>query len=135
MNCLLGGKENEKTIIPIPHGHITIEVENVSSNYLFFIRNFWNGISRQIRLKFGNCHLGKLLNTERIDGEKENRPGLNPNWLESMDVFQCYTTSNGRFAITCNFKDKNGEARSIKMNRHSRETLHRNFLDTIEHLL
>jgi hypothetical protein len=136
MRCLLEGNVIEKAEIPIPHGKITIELSNVNPNYAFFVRNFWKGLDKQLKLKFGTCHLGQIQETQSIDSAQEPKePTLNPNWLVAMEQFQCYTTKGGRFAITARFVGKDSLPHLIRMNRATSRTLHRNFLDAVEPLL
>lgn len=136
MRCLLEGNVTEKAEIPIPHGKITIELSQAHPNYAFFVRNFWRGLEKQLRLKFGSCHLGKVVEQTSTDSTQEPKQStLNPEWLSLMEQFQCYTTKGGRFAIVARFRGKDTESHVIRMNRPTATALHRNFLDAIEPLL
>lgn len=136
MRCLLEGNVNEKAEIPIPHGKITIELSQAHPNYAFFVRNFWKGLDKQLKLKFGSCHLGQITDNTGIDSASEKAPSqLNPEWLALMEQFQVYSTKTGRYAISAKFIGKDNLPHVIRMNRPTSKALHRNFLDAIEPLL
>lgn len=136
MRCLLEGSISEKAEIPIPHGKITIELSKAHPNYAFFVRNFWKGLDKQLKLKFGTCHLGQILDNQGIDSATEKAQStINPEWLTFMEQFQVYSTKTGRYAVIAKFLGKDNLPHVIRMNRPTSKSLHRNFLDAIEPLL
>lgn len=142
MRCLLEGNQSEFTEIPIPHGKITIQVDNASPNYLFFIRNFWKTLGKQVQMKYGGCHLGMITKkdcacTAKHEGECESplAVDINPLWLQEMESFRSYLTKSNRHAIVATFKGKDGLPHTIRLSRANAPALHNHFMVELGRLL
>ena len=133
MRCLLEGNQSEYTEIPIPHGKITIQVDNASPNYLFFIRNFWKTLGKQVQMKYGGCHLGMI--GQKEEEKDEVVSDVNPLWLQEMDTFRSYLTKSNRHAIVATFKGKDGLPHTIRLSRANAPALHNHFMIELGRLL
>lgn len=133
MRCLLEGNQSEYTEIPIPHGKITIQVDNASPNYLFFIRNFWKTLGKQVQMKYGGCHLGMI--GQKEEEKDEVVSDVNPLWLQEMETFRSYLTKSNRHAIVATFKGKDGLPHTIRLSRANAPALHNHFMIELGRLL
>jgi hypothetical protein len=129
MRCLLEGNQSEFIEIPIPHGKVTIQVDDANPNYLFFIRNFWKTLGKQVQIKFGGCHLGKIVDkVDEIDDDGALIVDINPLWLQEMDTFRSYMTKSNRYAIVATFRGRDGLPHTIRLSRTNAPALHNHFL-------
>lgn len=135
MRCLLEGQVSEFVEIPIPHGKVTIELQNANPNYAFFLRNFWKGLGKQVQLKFGNCHLGELGEKKKEENEEKEIYPLNPEWLTAMEDFVFYKTKSGRVAVIAKFIGRDTLPHTIRMNRATQNALSQSLLRELKALL
>lgn len=131
MRCLLEGSINEFTEIPVPHGKITIDIKGINPNYQFYIRDFFKGLGKEVKNRFGDCHMG----TDTTISKKERVSNLDPFWITQMEVFDVYVTKGGRHAVKSQFKAKDGTECKIAFNSPTRSQLYSRFLNEISGLL
>ncbi len=116
MRCLLDGTTSERFEILIPHGKITIETNNTSPNYNFFLREFFKEINKKARMKYGNCHLGEGT-FGAVDTKAEGNhigSGLG-SWVDQVGILDFYMTNKGKLGVYVTLKGK--EFRKTR-NRH-----------------